>query len=443
MFRYTVWVLIIFLFVGLSCKKNDENPVAPSPGPVSSGSGSIIALYNGTDTLAFSGEGSWPPSGTGVAAAMDSSRTHLQIIGYSESTAKVSPRHPVRWLSLTLADTANLTTRNYQEAVLSVGIDIDTAEAEAFAYNDVKAILYIDSLTPTRIAGRFSGEPVRSDGQHISVHDGEFHVNYVLGIPTTTIVRKTLTIDPDSVVVSLGSQAFAYVSGGTPPYYIKIEPIPLIASAGLTDSILTLTGEALGWTDLVVADHSSPEQQIYLQVIVSSFGGSGTCSFSSDRGDFFAQGTYSPTQTRGTMVGAARTVDSVSDNLQIYGFRFHSATDADYFSLTILAPRYGDLTIGEYSTPIGFNFIYALHINPHPQGPDTSFYGSAYHLTSGVIELLSLTAATATGTFSGTGQSYSDLSQTIVVNNGSFNVNYVRIVNPMKNAQNNIRKYIK
>jgi hypothetical protein len=420
-------ISLIVLVAGFySCSNKTDDVTQPPLQAPDAGSGSIKVYYGMDDSLSFSGEGKWPLSGNGVAAAMDSTHQRLLIIGFTEN-------HPPRktgingfftFLSLALADSTPLTAGTYHSLVLTSAIDIDTSRTDSLGYTDVNATLILDSVTQTRLAGRFSGIPVRMDGSSLAFHDGEFHVSYVTGIHASGIVQLPLRSDPDSVVVGAGYTAKTIISGGIPPYWILYPPTPEIATASVDSSMLTINGIGFGRTEIGVADNSVPRQVLIFPVITSSFSGDGTCSFSSELGDFFARGPYSPTQTRGSMIGAYRTTDTMNDYIQISGFRFHSSTDADYFSLMISAPLHGDLAIGEYAVPDGAIFLYASHINPHPLGADTTFFSKAYHFTSGSVELMTLTGTSASGILSGQGPNYTDPSEILHVSNGSFSIDY-------------------
>jgi hypothetical protein len=54
--------------------------------------------------------------------------------------------------------------------------------------------------------------------------------------------------------MSGGGNATATISGGTSPYTILTPPDPTIATAGISGSMLTVTGVASGYTSLVISD---------------------------------------------------------------------------------------------------------------------------------------------------------------------------------------------
>lgn len=146
--------------------------------------------------------------------------------------------------------------------------------------------------------------------------------------------------------------------------------------------------------------------------------GSGYIAFNSNLGNFSATGTYDPGQTTGQMVGALRLQQSGHDELQVLGFDMTSPTNMKLVVLDFL--RQGILTVGTYSITSGeASFLYFPNYNPS----DTTTWDDVYVLLNGSATMTSLTASTATGSYTGSGL-HLQTFQPITVYIGSFNVNY-------------------
>ncbi len=149
--------------------------------------------------------------------------------------------------------------------------------------------------------------------------------------------------------------------------------------------------------------------------------GSGSYSFSSDRGNFSASGAWDTSvAAQPSQVGAWRDSSSGKDDFSIYAVNYLSSTSADV-SILIFKKSAGALDTGQYTFPSQATFGYGANINP----TDTAALLSAYILSTGSVSVDSLKDSTTSGTFSGTGFQYSNITRTISVSNGKFSVHYV------------------
>jgi hypothetical protein len=141
-------------------------------------------------------------------------------------------------------------------------------------------------------------------------------------------------------------------------------------------------------------------------------------SFTSDRGDFSANGVWSDSATSDSMVGGWREQSSGIDYLYLIGIKFNTPVNID---LTVLwFQRSGKIVTGTYGFPSLVSLAYVPGIAP----TDTDYTSKGYVMTSGFATLSTFTSSNARGRFSGSGIKASDFSP-MSVSNGMFNVDYV------------------
>jgi hypothetical protein len=231
---------------------------------------------------------------------------------------------------------------------------------------------------------------------------------------------------PNSVTVVKGSTATVTISGGTTPYNIQTTPTSSVATATISGSTLSITGVGAGTTSVIVKDNSATAKTVSVDITVTATaptGTSGTVSFNSDKGNFTATGVYSPSATSGNGAGGfARTISGYNV-LEVYAYRFNSATSFDLLFIQFMdtAPiATGTFTYSPTSSKT-VTIAYSPGLNPNSTTSD------AYILTSSATAVLSAySSSNATGTFNGSGVYYvnntPNTSQTINVTGGTFNV---------------------
>jgi hypothetical protein len=123
----------------------------------------------------------------------------------------------------------------------------------------------------------------------IEVSDSSFPVQTVIiQITVNSVGGSTLSASPQSVSVSSGATTNVTISGGTAPYKIQTgsEPDMTVANAAISDTTLTVAGNAAGQTSTVIQDSSFPVQTITIQITVTGGnqiggGGGGNTTFGS------------------------------------------------------------------------------------------------------------------------------------------------------------------
>jgi hypothetical protein len=179
----------------LSCKLDDVTPPdsggTPTPKGTPKGSGTLSFQYSGpqSGTISFSGKGYWPPSGTGVAAAVDSLGQRLQIVAYQQlTTTNISKSNPAHFafIYIDVFDISGLSAITYSsanaEVVAQIGLDVDTSHADSLAFQATSGSITIDSRTPTQVVGSLTLTAVRpSDGATLIIPNGSFSAKYIQG----------------------------------------------------------------------------------------------------------------------------------------------------------------------------------------------------------------------------------------------------------------------
>ena len=148
-------------------------------------------------------------------------------------------------------------------------------------------------------------------------------------------------------------------------------------------------------------------------------GGNLFFSFTSNRGNFLANGTFNDTVTSGS---GAKGYRSSANSITIIAYRFNSPSDVDVVALILSSTNGLKTQTYQYgSSGTSALFLYAPHVNTS----GTISITEGYVLISGSVIVSSITSDHIQGTFSGTGFLSSNTSQTISVTGGSFNTSYV------------------
>jgi hypothetical protein len=147
---------------------------------------------------------------------------------------------------------------------------------------------------------------------------------------------------------------------------------------------------------------------------------SGTFSFSSSKGNFSAQGIFDTLMVNPSASGAFKYSEGTSSIIMIFAYNIVSQTNVQIVFAGI-ADTLNATSTGSYSfagtngSKIGiFGYI--------PNAADTSSTGGAFYvLTSGAMNITSLSATAIAGSFAGNGMNAFDTTNTIAITNGTYN----------------------
>jgi len=251
---------------------------------------------------------------------------------------------------------------------------------------------------------------------------------------TVTATATGLTASPTSVSVAVGSASSATISGGTTPYTIQTAPSSSIATASISGATLSVSGVAVGVTSVVVKDNSSPAKTVTVSITVTSSSGgfstAGSLSFSSDKGNFSANGIFDPNVTTGSGAGAMVVSSGGSNTLTVYGFR---ANGTSYELVLAIFMDSAPIATGSYTYPptTGSKLVMISYF-PAVKPNDTT--DSFYLMSSAAANISAMTSSNSQGTFSGSGMYYANgtlnPSQTISITGGTFNVPVIPVGSP-------------
>lgn len=145
----------------------------------------------------------------------------------------------------------------------------------------------------------------------------------------------------------------------------------------------------------------------------------GTFSFTSDRGNFSANGIF---DTTFATLNAAGAFQYTSGNLRfviVFAYDLTSQTTQKIVfagvadTLNAIATGSYPFTVNETPKAAFFGYI--------PNAADTSSFGAFYILTSGSMNVGSISSTSMSGTFSGNGFNVTDTTSAITVTNGTYN----------------------
>jgi hypothetical protein len=146
---------------------------------------------------------------------------------------------------------------------------------------------------------------------------------------------------------------------------------------------------------------------------------SGTFSFSSDKGNFTAQGVFDTLMANTSASGAFKYTEGNRSFIMIFAYNITSQTNVQivFAGITDTAALTSTGTYsfaGTNGSKVGvFGYI--------PNAADTSSAPAMYFLTTGAMNLSSLTQTAVAGSFAGTGKNAFDTTKTITLTNGSYN----------------------
>jgi hypothetical protein len=426
----TVVVASAMLFV-VSCNKSDNPLVDTTTGALTATPPSVSLLVGGTASVTISG-GKVPYS---VNSNSDSTKVRATLSGTTLSVTGLA----VGSATIVVKDSAGTSTVSVPVTVASM---IATPNSVTVVKGSTATVTISGGTTPYTIltspnslvatasisSATLSITGVNADTTSVTVKDNSSPAKTVTVKITVTATAAALTANPTSVTVVKGSTATVTISGGTTPYTIQTAPTSTVATATISGATLSVTGVAAGSTSVTVKDNSSPANTVTVAITVTTSGGgfttAGSMSFTSNQGNFSANGIYNPSATTGTGAGAILQSSGGSNFLTVYGFRVNSATSFD-----IALVQFMD------SSPIATgSFVYPpttgsklVMISYFPaMNPSDTTTESFYLLSTATANISAITSSNAQGTFSGSGMFYVNStpnpSQTINITGGTFNV---------------------
>lgn len=241
------------------------------------------------------------------------------------------------------------------------------------------------------------------------------------GLPTFSFATSGQTF----TVPASGGAARAVLTGGTLPYTITSAPSASVATASLTYDTLTVTPVGPGSTSISITDSLGMLQDRVVTLNITVTGTSGGGNFGSGTVTVNSSvGNRSYTGTGVFPIGAGPSViavyDTISHGLFMLGYRQISGSHYDYALLSIFMPQ--GVTAGTYGgDTVGFEAGYNI---------DTTHTDSlSYSGVSGTITVSTVSGNTASGSYAGQA---TQLSSGSTANfNGTFNVTYVRGIEPV------------
>lgn len=145
----------------------------------------------------------------------------------------------------------------------------------------------------------------------------------------------------------------------------------------------------------------------------------GTFSFSSNIGNFSANGIFDTTFATLNAAGAFQYTSRNVNFIVVVAYDMTSATNKKIV-FSGVADTLNAIATGSYPYIVeeASKFAFFGYL---PNAGDTSSLGAMYVLTSGSMNVSSLSSTSISGTFSGNGMNVVDTTRTITVTNGTFN----------------------
>ena len=247
-----------------------------------------------------------------------------------------------------------------------------------------------------------------------------------------------LSASASSVILLTNDNTSVVVSNGMDPYMIEEDANGSIAFVQLEGRVLTIKSKTLGATTVKIKDSSTPAKTITIAInVVASYttNTSGSLSFSSNRGNFSANGIGLKTNSTPASGTGVIALSEFKETL-IYAYTVNSPTSIDI--VTMLFQGNSNLSAGSYEYPSTGNVVLISYL-PNVNPSDSLSTGSSYTLSvSAIANIETLTSSAIKGTFGGTGYFWNNgvdvPSQTINVTNGVFNVPVLKIGKRQENA---------
>ena len=145
----------------------------------------------------------------------------------------------------------------------------------------------------------------------------------------------------------------------------------------------------------------------------------GTFSFTSNKGNFSATGVFDTLMSNPSASGAFTYTENGKTVVMVFAYNIVSQTNIQMV-FSGVADASGSVTAGSYP----FNVTTGTKIGIFgyfPNLSDNSASSAFYVLTSGAMNVPSVSNAAVAGTFSGSGVNAEDTLQTISITNGSYN----------------------
>lgn len=234
-----------------------------------------------------------------------------------------------------------------------------------------------------------------------------------------------LSASSSSLKLLVGAEVTVVITGGSLPYSIVEQSNAAVASGTITERTLIVSATSLGSATVKVKDASTPAKTVTISIaVIQSYnaGTSGTLSFTSDRGSFSANG-IADVGNQPPTVGAGAIGLKDFDGIVLFSYVVNSPSSIDVTTMSLMSNT--TMTTGTYSYPNPgskqVQITYYKGLDP----ADTSSSFTAYILiTSATLNLDTLTGASMSGTFSGSGWfvDHDTLKQTQTINvaNGKF-----------------------
>lgn len=149
------------------------------------------------------------------------------------------------------------------------------------------------------------------------------------------------------------------------------------------------------------------------------FKSSGTFSFTSDKGNFTAQGVFDTNMTSGSAAGAFHYTEGNRSIVMIFAYNMTSPTSGAVVFAGV-ADTAGVITNGTYQYVVNSGSKQAF-FGYIPNIADTTGAGGFYVLMNGGITVSTIDTSKFIGTFTGSGLNAFDTTKTITLSSGSFN----------------------
>lgn len=240
-----------------------------------------------------------------------------------------------------------------------------------------------------------------------------------------------LSVSVSNVTMLVGTGAKSIITGGSEPYSISENSNSSAASVQISGREVQISAIAEGSTTIKVKDSSSPEKSATILVSVKTTivaTTAGLLSFTSNRGDFSVNGmgeygVNPPTSGSGAIALQA------FDAIMILAYKVNSSTDIDITLIGLESNT--SVYSGTFFYPSSGKAAYITYY-PNVNPNDSLSMGKGYLLASSATATIqAISSSKIQGTFSGNGyfanNGINDLTKTIAVTNGDFNIQLINV----------------